>query len=228
MVSHTGTVIESAGVIQMWSFDSLSARFHCKEARTAARFHGMIFHCSFMTLLLSALILTGGASALELPATDGESYDPAAVGDKKAVVLFFVSPFCSTTKSFMKEINQITADYSDRVVVYLVHSDPEITNDVAKEHAMLSEVKATVLLDKEQALAKQVQAKITPEAVVTGPDGKTLYQGRINDLYLGPTKRQRAATTKDLRDALDAIIAGNPVPSPQEPAQGCKIGGMKQ
>ncbi|MFC5457148.1 redoxin domain-containing protein [Prosthecobacter fluviatilis] len=173
------------------------------------------------------LLLCSPASALELPATDGKNYDPAATGSKKACVLFFVSPFCSTTKSFIKEINQITADYGDRVNVYLVHSDPEITREVAMEHAILSEVKATVLLDKEQVLAKQVQAKITPEAVVTGTDGKTLYQGRINDLYLGPTKRQRAATTKDLRDALDAILSQKTVPSPQEPAQGCKIGGIK-
>lgn len=178
-------------------------------------------------LLCALLLFTGIASALELPATDGKSYNPAAAGDKKTVVLFFVSPFCSTTKSFMKEIHHITADYSDRAVVYLVHSDPEITKEVAMEHTILSEVKATVLLDKEQALAKQVQAKITPEAVVIGLDGKTLYQGRINDLYLGPTKRQRAATTKDLRDALDAILSSKPVPAPQEPAQGCKIGGMK-
>ena len=178
-------------------------------------------------LLCALLLLTSFASALELPATDGKSYDPAAVGDKKAVVIFFVSPFCSTTKSFMKEINQITADYSDRVVVYLVHSDPEITNEVAMEHAILSEVKATVLLDKQQALAKQVQARITPEVVVLSPKSETLYKGRINDLYLGPTKRQRAATTKDLRDALDAVLAGKPVPAPQPEAQGCKIGGMK-
>lgn len=183
---------------------------------TPARFIAAVF-----------LLFTSLSSALDLPGTDGQTYNPLAAGSKKACVLFFVSPFCSTTKSFIKEINQIAADYGDRVAVYLVHSDPEITKEVAMEHAILSEVKATVLLDKEQALAKQVQAKITPEAVVTGPDGKTLYQGRINDLYLGPTKRQRTATTKDLRDALDAIIAGKPVPTPQEPAQGCKIGGMK-
>ncbi|MDB6004475.1 MAG: hypothetical protein JWR15_1462 [Prosthecobacter sp.] len=178
-------------------------------------------------LLCFLLMLTSIASALELPATDGKSYDPLAAGDKKAIVFFFVSPFCSTTKSFMKEINQVTADYNDRVVVYLVHSDPEITKEVAMEHAILSEVKATVLLDKEQTLAKQVQAKITPEAIVLSPKAETLYQGRINDLYLGPTKRQRTATTKDLRDALDAILSSKPVPAPQQPAQGCKIGGMK-
>ncbi len=178
-------------------------------------------------VILALLLLTSIASALELPATDGKSYDPAAAGDKKAIVLFFVSPFCSTTKSFMKEINQITTDYSDRVVVYLIHPDPEVTLEVAMEHAILSEVKATVLLDKEQALAKQLHAKITPEVIVLSPKVEKLYQGRINDLYLGPTKRQRTATTKDLRDALDAILTGKPVPTPQHEAQGCKIGGIK-
>lgn len=175
-----------------------------------------------------ALLLTSIATALELPATDGKTYDPAAAGDKKAVVLFFVSPFCSTTKSFMKEINQIAADYGDRVVFHLIHSDPEITLEVAMEHAILSEVKTTVLLDKGQAFAKQLKAKITPEAIVLLPKAETLYQGRINDLYLGPTKRQRAATTQDLRDALDAILSGKPVPTPQHEAQGCKISGVSR
>lgn len=180
-------------------------------------------------LLLTASLVAADPT-LELPALDGQKHTPLMVkGEKKASVLFFVSPFCSTTKSFMKEINAIAADYGDKATVYLVHSDPEITKEVAMEHAVLSEVKdtTTVLLDKEQALARQVQAKITPEAVVIDADGKTLYKGRINDLYLGPTKRQRAATTQDLRDALDAIITGKPVPEPQHEAQGCKIGGMK-
>ncbi len=185
------------------------------------------FNSFMLRLLLAFLFLASLAPALELPGTDGINHDPFVTGDKKAVVLFFVSPFCSTTKSFIKEINQITADYSDRVAIYLIHSDPEITLEVAMEHAILSEVKAIALIDKQQTLAKQVQAKITPEAIVLSPKAETLYKGRINDLYLGPTKRQRAATTKDLRDALDAILSGKPVPTPQHEAQGCKIGGIK-
>lgn len=178
----------------------------------------------------ASAVLASAEPALELPALDGQKHAPLVMtGEKKVSVMFFVSPFCSTTKAFMKEINAIAADYTDKVAVYVVHSDPEITKEVAMEHAVISEVKdtTTVLLDKEQVLAKQVQAKITPEAVVVGADGKTLYKGRINDLYLGPTKRQRAATTKDLRDALDAILAGKAAAEPQAEAQGCKIGGMK-
>jgi thiol-disulfide isomerase/thioredoxin len=187
------------------------------------------FNCNKLMrwLLFASLLLTSSASAIELPATDGKSYDPLAAGGRKAVVLFFVSPFCSTTRAFMKEINQIAADYGARAMVYLVHSDSEITLEVALEHALLSEVKATVLIDKEQKLAKQVRATVTPEAVVLTSEAALLYKGRINDLYLGPTKRQRSATTKDLRDALDAILVGKPLPAPQHEAQGCKIGGIQ-
>lgn len=126
----------------------------------------------------------------------------------------------------MKEINAISADYAEKAAIALVHSDSEITLEVAFQHADMEQVKARVLIDKAQQLAKHVGATTTPEAVIVSHSGEVLYRGRINDLYLGPTKRQRAATTKDLRDAIDAVLAGKPVPSPQQPAQGCKIGGL--
>lgn len=154
-------------------------------------------------------------------------HTPLVAGEKKAVLLFFVSPFCSTTRPFMPEINAIAADYAEKAAVYLVHSDSEITVEVALQHADMAGVKAQVLVDKDQRLARLVKATITPEAVVLSPSGEVLYRGRINDLYLGPTKRQRAATTKDLRDAMEAILAGKLVPTPQPEAQGCKIGGMR-
>ncbi|MEN3943286.1 redoxin family protein [Prosthecobacter sp. SYSU 5D2] len=169
----------------------------------------------------------GAESVLELKGTDGKMHAPLAAGDKKAVLLFFVSPFCSTTRPFMPEINAIAAEYGDRVAVSLVHSDPEITVEVALQHADMSGVKARVVVDKEQTLARQAGAAVTPEAVLLSPAGEVIYKGRINDLYLGPTKRQRAATTKDLREALDAVLAGKPVVAPQPEAQGCKISGMK-
>ena len=177
--------------------------------------------------LTFASSLPAAEPALELQGTDGKMHAPLAVGEKKAVLLFFVSPFCSTTRPFMPEINAIAAEYADRVAVALVHSDAEITVEVALQHADMSAVKATVLVDKEQKLARQVGAAVTPEAVLLSPAGAVLYKGRINDLYLAPTKRQRGASTKDLRDALEAVLSGRPVATPQPEAQGCKIGGLK-
>jgi peroxiredoxin len=185
---------------------------------------------TFLSLLLGGLFACSSVLAAppaELPATDGKSYSPLDAAGKKAVVLFFVSPFCSTTRPFMKEINAISTDYADKAAIALVHSDSEITVEVAFQHADMEQVKARVLIDKARQLAKHLGATTTPEAIIVSPAGEVLYRGRINDLYLGPTKRQRAATTQDLRAALDAVLAGKPVPTPQEPAQGCKIGGLK-
>ena len=84
-----------------------------------------------------------------------------------------------------------------------------------------------VLDDTAQVVAKKLGAKITPEVIVLDPAGTLLYQGRINDLYLGPTKRQREVKVHDLRDALAAIKAGVPVATPRTEAVGCKITGVE-
>jgi thiol-disulfide isomerase/thioredoxin len=174
-----------------------------------------------------ALVLHATEPAMSFPAADGKEYNPLATGDKKAIVLFFVSPYCPTSNTFVKEMNQIANDYSDRVTFYFIHADPDLKLTDVLQHTEMNAIKSAVLMDKEQVLAKRMQARITPETVVLGPDDQVLYQGRINDLYLGPTKRQRQATTKDLRDALDAVLAGKPVAMPKTEAFGCKISGLK-
>jgi hypothetical protein len=95
------------------------------------------------------------------------------------------------------------------------------------EHKELLKVRPLALLDQKQLLAKRTGARITPEVVILSATGTTLYQGRINDLYLGPTKRQRKATTSDLRDALSAIAENKPGPTPRTEAMGCKIPGLE-
>ncbi|MBL9132564.1 MAG: redoxin domain-containing protein [Verrucomicrobiaceae bacterium] len=178
-------------------------------------------------LLFLLIVSVSFAADFTLTAIDGTTHAPLAAKGGKPALLFFVSPFCSTTKAFVKEMNQITADHAGKIDVFIIQCDPEVTRDVAIEHATMSEFKMPVLLDTAQALTKQLKAAITPEAILLDTKGAVYYQGRINDLYLGPTKRQRAATTNDLRDAIAAILAAKPAPQPQEPAQGCKIGGIK-
>jgi len=184
--------------------------------------------CLFALLFIA---LTSLASAQEkpweFPDPEGTLHSPLAAGDKKGVVLFFVSPYCPTSNTFMPEINRIAEEYAGQFASYMVHADPTIKVTDAYQHTVMFMVKATVILDKEQRLANRVQAKTTPEVVVLAPDGKPLYQGRVNDLYAGPTKRQKKATTQDLRDALDAIQGGKPVLVPRTEAVGCAISGMK-
>ena len=178
----------------------------------------------FFILVATPLIR---AADIALTAIDGTTHSPLASKDDKPVLLFFVSPFCSTTKAFVKEINQISADHGKQISIYIIQCDPEVTRDIAIEHATLSEFTVPVLLDIQQELTRQLKATVTPEAILLTAKGEAFYQGRIDDLYLGPTKRQRSATTRDLRDAISALLAGTPAPQLKHAAQGCKIGGIK-
>lgn len=178
-------------------------------------------------LLISSLVLSATALAADGPLTlndlDGKPHTPLVAGAPKAVVLVFVSPYCPTSNVFTPEINRIAAEYGDRFAFYLVETDADITRADARKHVETLEIKAPVLLDPEQHLARQTQATTTPEAVVLAPDGKILYQGRINDLYATQTKKLKEPKTHDLRNALDAIDANRPVLVPKTKAIGCSI-----
>jgi hypothetical protein len=192
-------------------------------------------HFAMRSLFPACLLALAGLSQLQaatpdlaLPGSDGQEHRPLSVpADKKAVVLVFGSPFCNTANTFLPEFNAITEAYEGDFTFYLIHSEADLELTQVMEHKELLNVRAIALLDKAQHLVKHTSARVTPEVVVIAPDGKTRYQGRINDLYLGPTKRQRQATTTDLRDALDAILAAKPVSQPRTEAMGCKISGVE-
>jgi len=161
--------------------------------------------------------------ALALPNLAGSEVVPLDVEGKLGAVIFFVSPYCPTSNNFCEEMNAIVKDFGDHFVFRFVHSDNTVTEADVKQHAAMMEFTSPVLSDKDQLLAKRLGARTTPEVVVVGPDGATLYQGRINDLYLGPTKRQREVKTHDLRDALAAIREGRAIANPRTEAMGCGI-----
>lgn len=183
---------------------------------------------ALLTLALAAPLLRAEDPPLKVPSPDGTLHAPLVVSaGKKASVFFFVSPYCPTATTFAPEMKKIAADYAKQADFYFVHSDPDQKTEDILQHTVLNDIQSPVLLDKDQRLARFFTARITPETVVFSSEGKVVYQGRINDLYLGPTKRQRKATTQDLRDALDALIASKPVALAKTEAFGCKISGMK-
>ncbi|MBU6300503.1 MAG: hypothetical protein KGS60_03045 [Verrucomicrobia bacterium] len=185
----------------------------------------------FALLAAGALLFGGSALLLAEPlscvAVDGQSYQPLERGGKKASVLFFVSPFCPTSNNFMPEINAIVKEYGDRFGFFVVEAEPGLQLPDALRHIEISAITAPVLLTDGLKLARLTGATITPEVVVIGEKGAKLYQGRINDYYLTPTRKQKQPTTRDLRDALDAVLAGQPVKPASIPAAGCQISGLE-
>jgi hypothetical protein len=63
----------------------------------------------------------------------------------------------------------------------------------------------------------------TPEVAVVTADGRIAYRGRIDDRYPRIGVDRQAPTRRDLRAALAAVLADQPVPTPRTTAVGCAI-----
>jgi hypothetical protein len=79
------------------------------------------------------------------------------------------------------------------------------------------------LFDPHESLAAYTGATSTPEAAVLSPDGQLLYLGRIDNRLEDFGKQRVQVTEFDLRDTLEAILDGKPVPHARTRALGCAI-----
>jgi hypothetical protein len=121
-------------------------------------------------------------------------------------------------------LNRLFDEYGPRGVrLVLVHVDPQLSDDRARKHAEEYHIKAPVVVDRRHAWVSRAGATRSPEAAVFSPTGEMLYRGRIDDMYRGLGKRRTHITAHDLREALEAILAGRAVPRSQTEAVGCYI-----
>jgi thiol-disulfide isomerase/thioredoxin len=183
----------------------------------------ILFVLTCIATVIAALscTMTSAPSWLD---TDGRPRSPLTPGGRAATILLFIAPDCPISNSYAPEIVRIAEAYEPKdVAVFAVHSDPGVSAAAAKQHASDYGYTFPVLLDPQQTLAHHVGATVTPEAVVLDANGEVRYVGRIDDLYYGFGKRREAPTRRDLRDAIDAVIAGKPAPAAGGPPIGCEI-----
>ena len=164
------------------------------------------------------------ARRVELIDLDGRSHSPLKNSDAKATVLFFLLPDCPISNAYAPEINRISTHYAlSNVASYVVYVSPDFSAVEAKKHATDYGFNIPVLRDLSFELVEQTGVTIAPEVAVVSPEGKCLYRGRIDNLYAALGKRRHKATQHDLRDALDAILKGIPVPKETTKSIGCYL-----
>ncbi|MEI6398428.1 MAG: thioredoxin family protein, partial [Pseudomonadota bacterium] len=76
------------------------------------------------------------------------------------------------------------------------------------------------LFDESQAVARAFKAACTPDIFLFDKNHKLAYRGQLDD---SRPSNQVPVTANDLRQALDALVAGRRVPSEQKPSLGCNI-----
>ena len=169
--------------------------------------------------------LLGLTLLLMIRDVDGVERQPLRPRAGIANALFFVTNECPISNSFAHEIARICADYKGKGIgCALVYVDSTLSNEQARQHAReFGHGDYPKIVDRRHELVKAAGVTITPEAAVVDRSGKVLYRGRIDDSYAALGQPRRPVKDADLRNALEAIVAGKPVAKPETKALGCYI-----
>ena len=176
---------------------------------------------------LTTSLLTGCAAegvGPSLQDLDGARHAPLDVQGDDVHVLVFTSHECPIANAYAPTLQALQAEWANQshVRLFLLHVDPDLSLEQARQHALDYQLPGTVLLDPEQAAASACGATITPEAVVLTAAGQ-LYRGRIDDQWRKLGSRAPAASSRDLAEAVALALDGARSPEPHPRAVGCLL-----
>jgi peroxiredoxin len=166
------------------------------------------------------------APDFRLPDTGGKM---VALGDFKsasALAVLFICNHCPYVKHMQAGLAQLARDYQPRGAAIVAISSNDAQNYPADSPAQMAQEARSAgytfpyLYDESQAVAKAYRAACTPDIFLFDASRKLVYRGQFDDSRPG---NGAPVTGKDLRAALDAVLAGKPVSGRQIPSVGCSI-----
>jgi peroxiredoxin len=173
------------------------------------------------------LALGTPAPEFQLPdVVSGETISLASFADKTALLVMFICRHCPFVKHVQNELAAIGKDYQNKSlgIVAISANDVENYPDDAPDQLqqMAKELGFTfpVCYDESQTVAKAYTAACTPDFFLFDADRKLAYRGQLDDSRPGNDK---PVTGRDLRAAIDALLAGQPISADQNPSIGCNI-----
>ncbi|MEM7754431.1 MAG: thioredoxin family protein [Planctomycetota bacterium] len=155
----------------------------------------------------------------------GQQMTLEAIAGSKATVVAFICNHCPFVKHLADPLAALAKDLQGPGVGFVAISSNDIeTHPADAPDKMTAEAKARgyvfpYLFDETQEVAKAYSAACTPDFFVFDADHKLAYRGQFDDTR----PDNGTATGADLRAAIEAIVAGSPVPEPQNPSIGCGI-----
>lgn len=157
---------------------------------------------------------------------DGAQVSAGDFPDAKALVVMFICNHCPFVKHVKAEIGRLGADYRSKgVATVAINSNdleaypqdgPEAMKALAKQEGWTF----PFLFDDTQEVAQAFHAACTPDFFLFDGERKLVYRGQLDGSRPG---NDVPVTGRDLRAAIDAVLAGKPVPEDQRPSIGCNI-----
>jgi peroxiredoxin len=166
------------------------------------------------------------APDFRLPDTKGKMVSLSDFKSAPAMVIVFMCNHCPYVKHLRSGLAQLARDYLPRGVAVAGISSNDVANYPADSPAKMAEEAKSAgyifpyLYDATQEVAKAYRAACTPDIYLFDQDQRLAYRGQMDDSRPG---NGIPVTGKDLRAALDAVLAGKPVSPNQRPSIGCNI-----
>lgn len=180
---------------------------------------------------VKTLEIGAAAPDFSLPATDGKTYSLKDFANAKFLVIIFTCNHCPTAQAYEGRIIKLDADYKDKGVTLVAVSpnDPkavrldelgytDLTDSLEdmKVRARDRGFKFPYLFDGEtQAMSHAYGVVATPHVFIFDQERKLRYEGRIDDSDV------KEATSHDAQNAIEALLAGKPVPVAKTHVFGC-------
>lgn len=157
---------------------------------------------------------------------DGREITFDDVAGEHATLVMFLCVHCPYVRHVQHELGRLTRAYRDRGVgVVAINANdttqyPDDGPEGMREQAAAAGFAFPYLRDDTQDVASAYGAACTPDFFVFDADRRLAYRGRMDAARPGSETPVDGA---DLRAALDAVLAGRPVPADQHPSIGCGI-----
>ncbi len=185
----------------------------------------------FMLLLSLVLILTAGRSAAAAKVENFRLLDQNLQAhelyyhkDAKAIVLLVQSNGCPIARNLLPDLSDLRDRYAERGVEFaLINSSIQDTRAAIREEAETFAIDFPILVDETQLIGESLELDRSGEVIVVDPTNWTIaYRGPLSD-RVGYETQKKEASEHYLADALDSIIAGQPVAEPRRNAVGCIV-----
>lgn len=144
--------------------------------------------------------------------------------DSRVVVVVFLGTECPLVKLYSRRLCALAESYDDQSVSFVgVNSNTQDTITELVAFANRFKLNFPLLKDATHAVADQFSATRTPEVVVLDHERRIRYRGRIDDQHAVGVSRPKPQR-HDLRQAIDQLLADEPVTVPVTELAGCVIG----
>jgi peroxiredoxin len=179
-----------------------------------------------MALMHSTMVPLGTPAVdFKLPGVDEKVYSLESLSEKIILVVIFMCNHCPYVKAVLQRLIDLQKETGPQGVqlVGINSNDAERYPDDSFENmqtiAKEKGINFPFLFDDSQETARAYDAVCTPDIYVYGPERKLLYRGRIDDDW----ENEEKVTRRDLKEALDCIVAQQEVSDEQISSMGCSI-----